>query len=371
MINDDNRPYSFALNIVEADRLFTPAGLRGNKNIREGVELGERGEPIAYYIRKTHPGDILYTNARAIEYIRYPAMNIYGMPNIMHLYWQKRPGQTRGEPFFAPVLALFKDLTDYIEAELIAEKIAACFAGFITKSDPYIAGMNRSKEVAGKRIEEIYPGMFEYLAPGEDIKFANPSRPSGTFEPFVERILRAIGVGLGMPYELIAKDFSKTNYSSARAALLEAWRFFKVEQDWLGNKFNQPVWERLLLEAFLREEITAPNFLENRLEWTRARWIAPGRGWVDPVKEVQASLKAVEGNISTLADECASNGKDWEETLEQIARENKKKQSLGLPVGVGIDIQGEAPQETPKIKKEVQYAICERAFSKIERPEGF
>lgn len=334
MVDTPSRPYMLALEIVEADRLATPYDLMQNKNIRSGVEIGERGEPVAYYIRKSHPGDI-YFNYKALDssyYIRYPAKNELGRPNVLHLYWLKRPGQTRGEPFFAPILTYFKDLSDYMEAELVAARVAACFAAFVKKTDPINAAFGRADAVnaANQKIEALEPGMIEYLAPGEEISQLSPNRPGGTFEPFVERILRAISAGLNLPYEVVAKDFSKSSYSSARAALLEARRFFRARQEWMAKRLCQPVYEMFLEEAYLLGELPIQSFYENRLDLARARWIAPGWGWVDPTKEVEASRSSVDGNLSTLADECAALGKDWEEVMEQKAREEKKRKELGL-----------------------------------------
>jgi capsid protein len=165
----------------------------------------------------------------------------------------------------------------------------------------------------------------------------------------VDRILRAISAALGLPYELVAKDFSKTNYSSARAALLEARRYFKVRQEWLAQKLCQPVWEMLLEEAYLRGELKANNFYDKRLDWVRARWIAPGWSWVDPLKEVKASKEAITGNISSLADEAAGQGKDWEEILEQRAREEQKRKELGLPE---TTVNSKTPSDEEEEKKE-------------------
>jgi len=339
MLKEDGiRPFSLALDVIESDRLGTPSDLNGDKSVRYGVRIGNRGEPIEYYIKKTHPGDSTLVDSRknidnsSKSYNVYPAKNILGRKNVLHLYWMNRPGQTRGVPFFAPVLTYFKDLADYLEAELVSARIAACFSIFITKEDAAAAASARtsSTDSSGKQVEELEPGMIEYLSPGETIAAFNPNRPGGSFEPFVNRILRAISAALGLPYELVAKDFSQTNYSSARAALLEARRYFRVRQEWIAKKLCQPVWEMLLEEAWLRNQLPATNFYEQRLDWTRARWIAPGWSWVDPLKEVQASKLAMEIGVSNLSDECASQGKDWEENLEQQAREEEKRKELGF-----------------------------------------
>lgn len=334
MIDEPGRPYFLALNIIESDRLETPSDKRSDKAIRRGVEIGERGQPIAYWICKTHPGDITYNKRTpdSREYIRYEAFNKYGRRNIFHLYHVKRPGQTRGEPFFSPVINRFKDLAEYMESELVAARVAACFSIFVKSEEAlaYSTGASKETNARGQRVESVEPGMIKYLLPGESVETANPNRPSAQFDPFVDKVLRFIGAGLGLPYELVIRDFSKTNYSSARAAILEARKFFQYRQQWSASKYCQPTWEMLLDEAILRGEVDAPSYFERRLDYTSAKWIAPGWGYIDPEAEINASLDAVSGNISTLADECAVHGKDWETILKQRAREEKLRKELGL-----------------------------------------
>jgi len=333
----EGRPYPLTLQVIESDRLNTPPDKKSDKAIRSGIRIGENGEPVSYFIQKTHPGDISHRiREEARQYIEIQAKGIMGRKNIFHLYYVLRSGQTRGVPFFAPVLTYFKDLAEYAEAELVASRIAACFSLFITSEASMDVAVNSAYErnQSGQLVESLEPGMIKHLMPGETITSFNPQRPSATFEPFVDRILKAISAALGLPYELVAKDFSKTNYSSARAALLEARRYFKVRQEWLSQKLCQPVWEMLLEEAYLKGELDAAEFYEKgkpKSAWLRARWIAPGWSWVDPLKEVKASREAITGNISSLADEVAGQGKDWEEILEQRAREEQKRKELGLP----------------------------------------
>ena len=374
-LEEKDRPYPLALQLIESDRLNTPPDKKSDKAIRSGVRIGEKGEPVSYFIQKTHPGDISHrTREEAMQYIEIQAKGKYGRKNIFHLYYVSRSGQTRGVPFFAPVLTYFKDLAEYAEAELVASRIAACFSLFITSEASMDVAVNSAyeKNQSGQIIESLEPGMIKHLMPGESITSFNPQRPSATFEPFVDRILRAISAALGLPYELVAKDFSKTNYSSARAALLEARRYFKVRQEWLAQKLCQPVWEMLLEEAYLRGEIDAGNFYEKGRPmpaWVRARWIAPGWSWVDPLKEVKASREAIAGNISSLADEVAGQGKDWEEILEQRAREEQKRKELDLPeMAVGSKTPKDEEDEETKQEEEIRQ-ILETAEEVSEKNE--
>jgi len=358
MIRDEpGRRYSLALEVIEADRVSTPIGMASNPNIRDGIELGARGEPIAYHIRKRHPGDVILGQAGRgdrNDWVRYPAVNKAGRKNVLHLYAVKRPGQTRGEPFFAPVLSAFKDLGDFMEAEIVAARVAACFVAFVTKSDPNAAFEGTATDTSGNRIESLEPGMVQYLGTGESVNFGDPKRPSGTFEPFVLAVLRSIGASLGLPLELVLKDFSRTNYSTVRAALLEARRVFRADQTWLASRLCQPCWEWVLEEAWLREDLPAVDlFGEQREDWMRVSWIAPGWGWVDPVKEVESSKLAIEARLSTLADECGAQGRDWEDVLTQQKREQDRRNALGLsepvptPSGPGRPAKPETDPEEP------------------------
>lgn len=344
-IKEPGRPFGFAWELIEADRCATPPHLAAQLNIRDGIELGERGEPVAYYIRKRHPGDQFLprgaTPNAANDWIRYPARNRVGRLNVHHLYWVKRPGQTRGEPFFAPVLSYFKHLGDIVEAEIVAERIAACFAVFIKKSaNPLGAAVAAasSTNAAGQRLETIEPGIIERLAEGEEAQFANPNRPGITFEPFILLVLRAISAALGLPYQVILKDFSRMNYSSARAALLDARQFFRVYQDWMAKSFCQPTWEYVIEEAWLRDMIPPVNLVSDRSRayYLKADWVSPGWGWVDPVKEVESSKIAIGAALSTLSHECAGQGRDWQAVLRQRKREQDFAKKMGVTPDFGV-----------------------------------
>jgi capsid protein len=153
-----------------------------------------------------------------------------------------------------------------------------------------------------------------------------------------------------MPYELLLKDFSKTNYSSARAALNEAWRFFRGKRKWLASYFYAPVYALWLEEAVNAGLVDAPDFYENWEAYCRCFWIGDGRGYVDPLKEQQASRGRMEDRTSTLELECAEQGLDWEEVLEQRARELQREKELEGEYG--IKFPSPTQQSQPKDDKE-------------------
>ncbi len=111
---------------------------------------------------------------------------------------------------------------------------------------------------------------------------------------------------------------------------MEAWRFFSGRRQWLATYWARPVYALWLEEAINKGLIEAPNFYQQKQAWTRSKWIGSGRGWIDPVKEAQASNIRMNIGLSTLEEECAAQGLDWEEVLEQRAREQAKQKELGL-----------------------------------------
>ena len=326
IVNDDWRNLKRAIELVEADRLTPPLSSKITPKNTTGVETGNRGEPKYYHIRKA---------GSSTDFVKIAARDGNGRPKVLHIFRSNRAGQLRGVPFFAPVLTYFKDLADYLEAEVVAARVAACLAVFVTANDPANMGYGAATSTetdTGHRIQELQPGMIDYLKIGEAINVVDPKRPGESFAPFVESILRLIGTSLNLPYELLVKDFSKTNYSSARAALLEGRRMFLNWRSWIARKFCQPIWDLVLEEAYLRGLFDAPEFYKYRHEYARAHWIGGGWGWVDPVKEVEASRKAIDYGLSTLAEETAGQGRDWEEVLEQKAEEDKRADELKVRI---------------------------------------
>ncbi len=332
-----DRPFSTAIQLVEPDRLSNPNGKADSKTLRGGIEIDKYGAPVAYYIQKDHPGDF-WTGTASWE--RIPAFTSFGRRRVLHVHDISRIGQSRGKPVLSSIMPMFKMLDHYERSELQAAIVNAMIAAFIEtpmdgeslnelfggSSDDYLsAKKDWQVKLEGGSIIPVFPG--DKVAP------FTPSRPNSAYGSFVENLLRHIGTGLNIPYELLLKDFSKTNYSSARSALLEAWRYFNGRRKWLSTYWATPVYELWLEEAVNKGLVDAPNFYENRYAYTRCKWIGPGRGWVDPVKEAQACQIRMDIGLSTLEAECAGQGLDWEEVLEQRAREKAKLAELGLTTG--------------------------------------
>ena len=328
------RRFSLALHCLHPSRLYTPSDRETDPRIRDGIECAAEGTPLAYWIE--NPGDVQATagGLSSAEFERIPA-RMGHWPAMLHGFVQREEEQFRGVSILAPAMKAFRDLSDYLDYELVGAIVAASFPVFI--ETPFAMEMPgraiHAQEEEVERFQEVAPGQMLYGTAGQKPHVLEANRPGNSFPAFVERIIRMIGASTGLPYEVVAKDFSRTNYSSARAALLEAWRVYKFYQKWLVDGLCQPCWEMVLEEAWLRgmlELPPGPDFYEAREAITASIWIPPRRGHVDPVKDIQGIAMAREQRMVTLSEAVAELGGDWEEKLEQIAREQEFIEELGL-----------------------------------------
>ncbi len=325
-----------ALQSLSPVRMATPYDLAKDNKIRDGVRLNEHGAPVSCFIATPRDGT-LRTQLSSEDFSEYQA-RIGHRPGVLHSFHAaaKEPDRVRGVSILAPAMKSFKDLHDYLDFELVGAIVASSLSVFMEEQNPddYTKGFPTQNEGTGQEVkyQEFEPGQVYYGRAKPHL--LKNERPSNTFDGFVETLIRAVGTSVGLPYEVVAKDFSKTNYSSARASLLEAWRVYMLHRKWLERHLCQPVWRMVLEEAWLRGELVlprgAPNFYDAMAEYTEATWIGPAKGHVDPMKEMQANIKGLDNNIFTLADLAAEQGKDWEGQVEQRARE-KQKQADEMP----------------------------------------
>ena len=284
-------PFATCFQLLEPDRLSNPDFKQNSEFLRDGIEINQYGEAENYWISKYYPNDYYYGQG-ANTWQKIAAQTPFGRKLILHVHHPERIGQNRGKPLFTSIMPLFKMLDHYERSELKASVVNAMIAAFIeTPMDS-----ESIAEMFGESVDDylekrkdwsvkLEGGSIIPVFPGDKVSAFTPSRPNSSYAAFVENVLRHIGTGLNIPLELLMKDFSKTNYSSARAALIEAWRFFNGRRSWIINYWAKPVFELWLEESVNRGLIEAPNFYEKKAAWCRCKWIGPGRGWLTRLRK--------------------------------------------------------------------------------------
>lgn len=331
---DEPTKYKTRLRLVDPDRLCNPLGQPDNDRIRGGVEYDENNIPIAYWIRERHPADVGVSigNMQPKRWERFA--HALGRPQVLHGFDPERAGQSRGVSAFAAALKGFRALSRFQDATLQSAVINALVVGFMqSSSGPEAVSESFSAEdltnFEGDR-EEFYKAnpvkigeaILPVLPLGDELKLATASKDVGQFDAFFRSIYRLICATLGVTYEEGSMDYSSTNYSSARAAMIPAWKETEAFMGTIDAMLATPFHAAWLEEAFEEGHIkpandNAPSWYEAQEAYAKGRWIGPGRGYIDQTKEVAAAAGRLEAGISTLEDECADQGKDWVEVLDQ------------------------------------------------------
>ena len=308
--------YPFQYQVLESDFIdssYTKTAQNKDNYVVQGIEFDADGRRVGYHLYETHPGSFdRIKNTFKSNYI--PASE------VIHIFRQERPGQVRGVPWMAPSMMRLKDLDDYEDAQLMKQKVAACFTAFVHDIDgSQDCDDTSTVDDDGSKIQ---PAIIEHLPPGKTISFANPPSVEN-YREFTSSQLRAISAGVGISYESFSGDLSEVNFSSARMGWLEMGR-------------NVDAWrESLILNLFMREVVS--DFKKMMLLIGKQvpadagfTHIPPRREMIDPSKEVDAMLKLVRAGFDSRDAMITSLGRDPDEVYSGIKAGNDKADELGL-----------------------------------------
>jgi lambda family phage portal protein len=308
---EDGYALPFQLQVLEPDFIDTnvDGNLRNGNTAIRGVEFDFRGKRVAYYLFDQHPGA---SSMRAFRGQRVSA------DFIAHIYRVDRPGQVRGVSWFAPVIVRMRDFADYTDAQLMRQKIAACFGAFITTRDDGNGATNEDGSPlettpSGFEMEQMEPGMVWRGGEGESVTFATPPTTSD-FQPYSQVTLHEIAAGLGISHESFTGDWSGVNYSSGRLGRMD---FDRSIESWQWNmlipQFHGP------LERWTREFAYVAT---GSTEAFSLGWTPPRRVMIDPDTEIKASQAAIRAGLASRSGEIRRSGDDPAEVNAQIIEDN-------------------------------------------------
>ena len=315
-----------SIQLIEAENIGAVSITHGKNNIINGVEVTEHGRPVAYHVSQTDPMGL-----RSFDTVRLTTEQAF------LLFKPKRPSQIRGVSLLALVLRRIHDIDEYMDADLIAARVAACFSVFVTSQNSGRQAALLPRDKKGRPNITMAPGMVRHLSPGESIEFADPKRNAGTASEYSATQTRRIASGLGMSADIVARNISG-NFSAARQNLLEDQKTFRQVQKFVIRHFCMPIWKAFIDALYLAGELPS-DYLANKDKYQEVAWLAPGWSWIDPVKEVNANKEAIKSGLTTLEDVCAASGRDWEEVLEQRKLEQDKAKELGVLLDYSSELQ--------------------------------
>lgn len=337
--------YATCVRAIDPDRLSNPYSEPVTQKLRGGVEYDEDGVPLAYHVRNGHPAD-WYIVPPPMTWTRIERCTPTGRPIFIHGFEPEREDQARAMSPFASLIKRLRMIGKFGDTELASATVNALFAAFVKSSLPIgeataaftpqsvLTLEDKRLDYWAKSPPTLGGVRIPVMPLGDSIEMNNSPRQTTAFPDFQAAFLQSIAAALGISYEQLSMDWSKVNYSSARAALNEVWRHTQMLFAAFVDQVVLPIHYAQLEEAFDRGYIKppagAPDFWDRPGAYLRARWIGPGRGYVDPVKEAQGATMRVGGLISTLEDENADLGRDLTDTLDQAADEKEMLEERGL-----------------------------------------
>lgn len=311
-------PVKLDLRLVEADRVASPYSATASVGRVDGIEYDPAGNPVRYSVLRHHPGEDF---AASLEVDYFPATR------VVHWFRPDRPGQPRGISQLVPALTLAPVMRRYTQAVLSAAEFAAVLAGVMHTDQP--PGETPTDVEAMDRVEFEHAALLTLPAGWKASQF-KPEQPTSTYKEFKAELLNEMGRAVNAPFNVIAGNSSGYNYSSGRLDHQIYHRSVWIERDRLRSRVLDPLFNAWLLFA-----ADSPGLdglfadLPPVAEWAWD-WHWDGFASIDPLKDANATETRLRLNLTTLAEECAADGKDWQEVLEQRAAEREQADSLGL-----------------------------------------
>lgn len=347
--DDPNEFMPYKLQLIEGEQLpvyrnVLPGNLADPRMIRVGIEFDGEGRRKAYWFYKENPGETMFYPLDALSYIDIPA------DEIQHVYKPLRVGQLRGQPMLTAVLALLYEIQQCTDAILVRTKVAAMFAGFITKPSPEVAILPPDpdsptsqnfedplnpvyipQQDIGTDTAKIEAGTLQTLFPGEEITFPNLPENKDIGE-FLNLQLHKFAAGCGgLTYEQLTTDLKGVNYSSIRAGVLEMRRSLEQFQfNVIVHHALEPIKDRWLKEAILFGVLDFPDYFADPAPFEDVVWVPPGWQWVDPLKEGQAYLNDVRAGFTSRTMVVRGRGDDPSVIDQQQAEERANAARLGI-----------------------------------------
>lgn len=325
-VSRKENPFGFSLRFVDVswlDETHNQLLPNGNRIVM-GVEVDQYDRPQAYWLTPpadeyTYPGAMAGGQA-ARNRTRVPA------EEFIHAFLIDDENQTRGLPWAHTAMLRTKMLGGYEEAELVAARVGACKGGFLKPSadKPY------DGEEPDTTIEQVEPGMIQELPPGYEWVTYDPTHPNTNFVGFVKGILMGVAAGLEVTYTSLTGDLSEVNFSSIRAGLLEERDLWRTLQHFVEEELCDEVYAGWLEAAFLTGalEITADDLA--RIQ--EPTWQPRGWSWVDPLKDVEASVTAINNGLGTRTQVLGEQGTDFEDTVKTLAKEQQLLKANGVEI---------------------------------------
>lgn len=319
--------WKFSLQLLDSeyvDEQYNDGPFDDGSRIKMGIKVDEWGKPLSYFFRTDMVDGKNITLHQGKNYLEIPASE------IIHVFLPIAMQQSRGVPWCHTVIRRLNILGHYEESELVAARTAACKMGFFKRKEHAESRYDPNElDDHGNYVQDAQPGSFEYLDPGVDFQALNWEHDGSNYSAFVKQILRGISSGLNVSYNSLNSDLENVNFSSLRSGLLEEREFYKDIQAFIIRNFVSKVFKSWLetSTALSKELNISVRKVDKYLypSFTGRRW-----QWIDPLKEVKASVIAVNNKLKSRSEIAAEQGRTIEDVFAELKNEEDQIEALGL-----------------------------------------
>ncbi len=312
--------FGLALQVIDVDRIDTSytATLPGGNSVIMGVEVNAYRRPVALHLFTQHPNDSVSGGRQRVRVLA---------TEVLHRFKVERAEQARGIPWMAPGMLSLHHLGGFMLSALLAAEHGANHYGFFQSPDGEPPSVGAVDATTGERITTSQPGVYDTLPNGYSFVPHESKYPNEVFSPFVKTCLQRIATGWRVAYHSLANDLEGVSFSSIRSGTLEERDRWASDQQWFIDAFMEPVFSEWLYAALLSGAITSPTGaalpVEKMRKFSAHQWQPRRWEWVDPQRDMNAKILAVQAGLMAPQDLASAMGYDFEDTLKAIGEAQK------------------------------------------------
>lgn len=326
--------------LTSGSRIRTPDDFTNGKKDRFGntIKMGvafRDGKEVGYYVQNLLKPNQKLSSRKLDDFTYIPRFD--SETGRFNAFLFRNPSgemaeQTRGLPLVFPVVQEVKDLSDLWDSAILGARNKNLLSVMVQSDEvtQVYSGMGGVDEdsgaprvEAGTIIGDIVDGAITTMPSGGEIKVINSSGMIDLDALFL-RSNRYLCSGIGIPMELLFKDFSQTNFSSGKLALDS---FFRKTETWtlqisrLWTFLYQLVNIEANLKGFGVKEIT---------EESLAVKFVGSQNFVDsdPAKFSKAEQTRIDLNITSATQELGRRGLTYDQILIEKSEEWQKTKAI-------------------------------------------
>lgn len=318
LIDDGTGP---TIQLIDANSIATPPN-RPERNIRDGVELDDRGRPIAYWVRTvTGAGREVFNRVESRD--------------LIFFHRSPRHDVVRGESAFNGTFRVFENTEGYFEAVVVAARIGASAAMIRRRKRQGSSLPSAAKgEPQQPRQIPIQPGMINEIDADDELVAFNPAQPTQNFAEAIRTFGRVTGLKFGLTVQRVLLDFSNTNYSVSRSTALQEQRFAEPEQLNFVESVLRRIYQWFVAKMIKMGRVVDDEGLPIEVpsdSWAM-EWTPPARPLVEPTKDAPGLAQLIAMNAESFANVADSFGYELEQNMQDNAATYRRMAELGLPV---------------------------------------